>query len=383
MQDKLKAPFPWFGGKSRVAAEVWQRFGAVQNYVEPFAGSLAVLLGRPGTPKIETVNDLDYYIANFWRAVQADPEAVAYWADYPVNECDLHARHVWLVQQQPTLKPLLYNDPHAYDARVAGYWVWGICQWIGSGWCSDRTEAEAVPNKRQRMGFSGAGVHKQDTKVWKRHRMGSVGGVNAVGERRPKVAQPGGSGAVGSHGISEQLPHLADAASGVHTKRPNLGGDSGASGKGVHSLGIQTNGLYGWMLALAERLRYVRVVCGDWQRVCTPAVTTGVGLTGVFLDPPYGDDKRVDIYGQESFTVAQEVLAWCQANGDNPQLRIALCGYEGEHDVLSAQGWQVMAWKSQGGYANKGKGDTQGKANRSRERIWFSPGCLIPQPSLF
>src|SRR5689334_19180994 len=46
-RNTLKAPFPWFGGKSRVASLVWERFGEVRNYVEPFAGSLAVLLGRP------------------------------------------------------------------------------------------------------------------------------------------------------------------------------------------------------------------------------------------------------------------------------------------------------------------------------------------------
>ena len=43
---KLDAPFPWFGGKRRVAPIVWQRFGDVQNYVEPFFGSGAVLLNR-------------------------------------------------------------------------------------------------------------------------------------------------------------------------------------------------------------------------------------------------------------------------------------------------------------------------------------------------
>lgn len=41
--DCLKAPFPWFGGKSTVADLVWQRFGDVPNYVEPFFGSGAVL----------------------------------------------------------------------------------------------------------------------------------------------------------------------------------------------------------------------------------------------------------------------------------------------------------------------------------------------------
>ena len=60
----LTAPFPWFGGKSRVADIVWDRFGDVANYVEPFFGSGAVLLARPHPPRIETVNDLDCMVAN-------------------------------------------------------------------------------------------------------------------------------------------------------------------------------------------------------------------------------------------------------------------------------------------------------------------------------
>lgn len=99
----LRAPFPWFGGKSRAASIIWERFGDPANYIEPFAGSLAVLLARPTRPRIETVNDLDCNVANFWRAVKADPEAVAKFADWPVNEADLHARHRWLVAQLPAL----------------------------------------------------------------------------------------------------------------------------------------------------------------------------------------------------------------------------------------------------------------------------------------
>ena len=45
---EMQAPFIWFGGKRKVAAEVWAALGDVDNFVEPFAGSLAVLLGRPG-----------------------------------------------------------------------------------------------------------------------------------------------------------------------------------------------------------------------------------------------------------------------------------------------------------------------------------------------
>ena len=68
----MKAPFVWFGGKRRVAPQVWEALGDVDNYVEPFAGSLAVLLGRPhdlsdGQRRAETVNDADGMLANFWR----------------------------------------------------------------------------------------------------------------------------------------------------------------------------------------------------------------------------------------------------------------------------------------------------------------------------
>ena len=83
----MKAPFPWMGGKSRVSDLVWDRFGNVPNYCEPFFGSGAVLLNRPHDPGVETVNDLDCMVANFWRALQHDPEGVAAAADWPVNEC--------------------------------------------------------------------------------------------------------------------------------------------------------------------------------------------------------------------------------------------------------------------------------------------------------
>ena len=70
------------GGKAPVATLVWRRFGRVANYVEPFFGSGAMLLARPSEhfdtdgARTETVNDLDGMVANFWRALAADPAAV-------------------------------------------------------------------------------------------------------------------------------------------------------------------------------------------------------------------------------------------------------------------------------------------------------------------
>jgi len=315
----LRAPFPWFGGKSRAASIVWERFGDVANYVEPFAGSLAVLLARPSPPRTETINDLDCHVANFWRAVQADPDAVAKWCDWPVNEADLHARHLWLVQGLPAHRERILTEPDYFDAKIAGWWVWGICQWIGSGWCAERKPPIQIPH----VGNAGRGVHRK-------------------------------------------LPHVGDAGMGVHRKRPHVGN----AGRG---------GLFD---ELQARLRNVRVCCGDWSRVCGPTPTFHNGLTGVLLDPPYADtaQRSKDLYANDSLDVAHAVREYAIANGDNPLMRIALCGYEGEHDMPSS--WECVPWKAKGGYGGQSK--DHDNPNAKRERIWFSPHCLgATQRSLF
>jgi len=322
-EETLKAPFPWYGGKSTVADLVWQRFGDVPNYVEPFAGSLAVLLGRPTSPHTETVNDIDCLLANFWRAVRADPNGVAEVADCPVNEAELSARHLWLITNKLRIAELVQAEVDAYDVRAAGYWVYGICSWIGSGWCS------------------GEGPWVSD-------------GTKLVNRQLPHLGDAG-------RGINRKLPHLGDAGRGINRKLPHLGN----AGRGP---------VYEWFGALQNRLRRVRVACGDWRRVTGESVTVKHGLTGVFLDPPYSDAAgRADVYAHEDDKVAHAVREWAITNGDNPKLRIALCGYEGEHDMPDS--WECVPWKARGGYGSQSK-DGRGRQNSARERIWFSPACL-------
>ena len=153
----LRAPFPWFGGKSRAASLVWEALGNVANYVEPFAGSAAVLLARPHAPRCETINDRDGMVSNFWRAVKAAPAEVAHHADWPVNEADLHARHRWLIGQRESLTERLIADPEWFDARVAGWWAWGLSTWFGTGWCdvSRKNPSIQIPY----LSRPGHGVH--------------------------------------------------------------------------------------------------------------------------------------------------------------------------------------------------------------------------------
>jgi hypothetical protein len=306
--DAILAPFPWFGGKARVAGRIWARLGEVDNYVEPFCGSAAVLLACPFDLKVSTINDADGYVANFWRSVHNAPDDVARWADWPVNENDLFARHVWLIRQRGELVRQLETDPDYYDAKIAGWWVWGCCAWIGSGWCA------------------GDGPWAVED--------GQV--VNVKGNA--------------GRGVNRQLPHLGNAGRGV--------------GEAITEI------LQGYMRALSDKLRKTRVTCGDWARVVTPSVTFRHGLTGVLLDPPYGDGSfDYSGGGNDDKAIAAQVRQWCVENGDNSQLRIALCGYD---DVTMPAGWSALRWKARKGY------QVAGNDQSHRETVWFSPHCRTP-----
>ncbi|MCP9496101.1 MAG: DNA adenine methylase [Pyrinomonadaceae bacterium MAG19_C2-C3] len=131
----LTPPYPYFGGKRTVAGEVWRRFGTVNNFIDPFLGGNSILLARENPAGREVVNDLDCHVANFWRAAKHAPDEVAFYADDMPSEIDILARHKFLSKQgaDETFIASLRDDPNFYDAKLAGYWVYGRCLWIGSG----------------------------------------------------------------------------------------------------------------------------------------------------------------------------------------------------------------------------------------------------------
>lgn len=330
----LAAPFPYFGGKSRACETVWAALGDPDNYVEPFAGSAAMLLGRPSPGKVETINDADGFVANFWRAVSRDPEAVALHADWPVNETDLVARHSWLVRHGAELRARLEADPDHFDAKIAGWWCWGACAWMGSGWCSGR----------------GPWVHDGERLVDRRE--------ESMDERLD--------------GISRRLPGLA-RGKGINRQIPRLSGAQGIN-RSMADTGHATRGdfIREWFNLLRARTRDVRVACGDWSRVLTDSVTRIHGLTGVFLDPPYTKGDMDYAAGGCGGELAGKVRDWCAANGSDPAFRVVICGHAGEHDALLPLGWTARGWTARLGYARS----EEARQNSAGETVWCSPHCV-------
>ena len=253
-----------------------------------------------------------------------------------VHNCDLHARHIWLVERKDSLQARLEGDPDYFDAKIAGWWLWGINGWIGSGWCS------------------GEGP-------WRRVEVEP--GVWELRDTRLEGGEDSGDGIYRKR-VNRQLVHLGNAGQGVNRQRVHLGD----AGQGDAGTGEQ--GLYAWMEALSSRLKRVRVCCGDFSRVLGPTVTVKQGLTAVVADPPYASERDENLYRVDSMKVAHDVREWCLANGHDPLLRIALCGYSGEHEM---PGWERFEWKAKGGYAAQGDGSN---TNCEKETIWFSPHCL-------
>jgi DNA adenine methylase len=72
----VKPPVPYFGGKIRLADRLVDLMPPHQHYVEPFCGSLAVLLAKPRVHH-ETVNDLDGDLMTFWRVLRDQPGDLA------------------------------------------------------------------------------------------------------------------------------------------------------------------------------------------------------------------------------------------------------------------------------------------------------------------
>jgi len=322
----IEPPAPYPGGKRRAAQLVWEALGPVKTFVDPFCGMLAVPLACPWGPRPnEVVNDIDALLVNAFRAIAAAPAEVARHVDWPISEVDLLARRDELVRRRREIRAKLRADPRTYDAELAGWWLWGACQWIGGAWAAEAHQGRD--------------------------------GQPRCEEKRPALSRP-------ARGILRARRDAAPKAMGGE-KRPLLS----SLGHGVFRPGTDVEAQ---MFAIAARIRAMKIVSGGWRRVLgrsTLGLDTAHGLTptGIFLDPPYDHAvrSRVRIYAHDSAKTSAEVRAWALTHGDDPRLRVVLAGYAKEHGPHMPPTWRCVAWKSQ-----------SGTKNADQERLWLSPHCL-------
>jgi site-specific DNA-adenine methylase len=346
-----KAPFPWFGGKSKAAPLVWALLGDVDHYVEPFAGSLAVLLNRPHLCNrpyhSETVNDLDGFVVNAWRALAQYPDAVAEAASWPVSEACKTARQIALLKWRDEVAlERLAGDATWCDPIMAGWWLWAVAVQIGA--------------------FTGDGPWTADPATGRIVKMRGA-------ERRG--------------GVNRDRPFIGNNGQGVnHASLREFG--VGPDEEHFHPTTMPR--LRAWFRLLQARLRHVRILNGDWSRAVTAGASHTLsvrmegGVAGFFLDPPYANEIRASgLYAADDGNVATAVRQWCLKAGANPKNRIVLASFDVEHAELEAHGWRVYEWFSKDSLLAGGMGNQQ-----HRERLWASPHCLVPdrqpdQPSLF
>lgn len=69
VNSQIRPPITYFGGKQMLATRIAEMLPPHKHYVEPYCGSLAVLLAKRPSDH-ETVNDLDGDLVTYWRVVR-------------------------------------------------------------------------------------------------------------------------------------------------------------------------------------------------------------------------------------------------------------------------------------------------------------------------
>lgn len=116
----MRAPFPYYGAKGRLAPLIAGLLGAHRSYVEPFAGSAAVLFAKQAAPH-EVLNDRHDDVVAFFRVLRDRPDELA-------RACRLtpYSRAEYGLANDPTLDELeqarrfFIRATQAYNANAGG-----------------------------------------------------------------------------------------------------------------------------------------------------------------------------------------------------------------------------------------------------------------------
>lgn len=130
MTTPTSLPFAYNGKKSNAAKQIWELLGDPKHYIEPFAGSCAVLLGRPHdyTQRYETINDYDAYLTNLLRAIKLDPEKLFEHVDAtPANRIEFAALYREVSTEEENLRERIEADRTYCDIDTAAQYYAMLC----------------------------------------------------------------------------------------------------------------------------------------------------------------------------------------------------------------------------------------------------------------
>lgn len=276
----MKPAWPYFGAKTCAAGTIWRLLGNPPLYVEPFCGTCAALLGRPGwRPGLrlqEIVNDASGLLVNTLRAIRYRPSIVLRHAGTQSSEIDMHARQAKLAQVDTgALRAWLEASPTACDPVLAGWWLACACDAIG----------KPVPPGPWTV---------QDGQL------ANTGGGGGIARSIPSVNRRSG---VRAGDGRQRVYAIAERLSAVSI----LAGD--------------------WRRVLAPSVTSRR----------STGLPDGGGI-GVLLDPPY--TVGVDLYAHGDDTISAQVEHWCLTEAPD-DWRIIVCGYAGDHPALEQAGWSA------------------------------------------
>ena len=130
MTTPTALPVTYNGKKTNAAKQIWELLGDPKHYIEPFAGSCAVLLSRPHdyTQRYETINDYDAYLANLLRAIKLDPEKLFEHVDAtPANKIEFAALRKEARTEEENLRELIEADRTYCDIDTAAQYYAMLC----------------------------------------------------------------------------------------------------------------------------------------------------------------------------------------------------------------------------------------------------------------
>lgn len=233
--SNARSPFPWFGGKQKLASDLVALFPPHDLYIEVFGGGASVLFSKPPTT-LDVYNDLDQGLVTFFRVLRDAPERLV-----PLLELTPYARAEWQHCRES------WRDEGLDDVERARRWFVIATQSFGG------------MVARGREGWDATGVRVGEA-AWRRELRAAGGPAGWKLDRHPNGERHHGRGWGG-----ERLGrmHLSRAASNANR---------------VDHI---------WRFV--ERMRLVQIECIDW-RDCLKRYDHETAL--FYLDPPYIPETR-------------------------------------------------------------------------------------------